>query len=608
MSSRGPRHRLDESVLTLILLLVVLAAVGVAFGAWLLGDRWAGIDQQIPANPIAAAGLLVIGQLCWPIQASVLTVLGEAALIAGIDAAAHFSGRWARTPRARLDAQAKLMTPARHLGEVTGAAAAARAQRLRPTTTITGSGDVGIELGRTVIGDVPVLMGWEDVGVCFAGPRTGKTAALAIPALCAAPGPAIATSNKRDLRDHCRGVRERVGRIWESDLQGITGTSHQDWWWNPLTRVRGLGDARTLAGYFVSAAKEDNARVDAYFSGGSAELLALYLWAAACGGGDLIHTLAWLADPDDATAHRQLTAVAGDMFAATKLATAQALNPRQRDGLYDMARRNLDVFSDPTAAATVVPPERTVFAGDSTELADWCSSSTRDLPEFDPAALVTSTDTLFALSMEGPASATGLTTALVGSVLDEALIVARASTGGRLPTPMVAILDEAANVCRLRDLPKLYSHLGSQGVVVLTFLQSPAQGAEVWSPESLKLLAEQSNVHYYGGGIRDRTYLADLSALADDYDVCNWSKSTGRGGSSVSQSWSREPILSIATLAALPKDRAVVWTSGNPPVLIRKTYWDTTQFADDIRDSLCHYGPDEQPRPPTTPCEGGTTK
>lgn len=593
MSSQGPSRRLDDSVLMLLALLVVMAVTGVADLAWRLGDWLSGVEQRIPVNPIAAAGMLAIGQLRWPVTASVGTVLGEAALLTGISGLGRLSSRWKRTPRARLDSQAKLMTPARHLGEITGTEAITRAQRLRPTVTISDASDIGIELGRTVIGDTPVIMGWEDVGICFAGPRAGKTASLAIPGLCVAPGPAIATSNKRDLRDACRGVREEAGRIWESDLQGITGTPHQDWWWNPLARVRSLGDARTLAGYFVSAAKEDNAREDAYFSGGSAELLALYMWAAASGHGDLIHTLAWLADPDDATAHRQLVTVR-DTFAATKLATAQGLNPRQRDGLYDMARRNLDVFTDPTAATTVVPPTRTEFAADTTELADWSSSGHRDLPEFEPAAFVTSCDTLFALSMEGPASATGLTTALVGSVLDEALAVARASVGGRLPTPMVAILDEAANVCKLRDLPKLYSHLGSQGIVVLTFLQSPAQGREVWSPEALKLLSEQSNVHYYGGGIRDHDYLADLSALADDYDVCHWSRSTGPGGSSVSQSWSRQPILPVAMLAALPKDRAVVWTAGNPPVLIRKTSWHTTRFADGIRDSLHRYGSDEQ--------------
>ena len=42
--------------------------------------------------------------------------------------------------------------------------------------------------------------------------------------------------------------------------------------------------------------------------------------------------------------------------------------------------------------------------------------------------------------------------------------------GGRLDPPMTAVLDEAANVCRISDLPDLYSHLGSRGINVVTLL------------------------------------------------------------------------------------------------------------------------------------------
>ena len=35
--------------------------------------------------------------------------------------------------------------------------------------------------------------------------------------------------------------------------------------------------------------------------------------------------------------------------------------------------------------------------------------------------------------------------------------------GGRLDPPLVVVLDEAANICRISDLPDLYSHLGSRG-------------------------------------------------------------------------------------------------------------------------------------------------
>ena len=41
---------------------------------------------------------------------------------------------------------------------------------------------------------------------------------------------------------------------------------------------------------------------------------------------------------------------------------------------------------------------------------------------------------------------------------------------GGLALPLVAVLDEVANVCRWRELPDLYSHYGSRGIVVLSIL------------------------------------------------------------------------------------------------------------------------------------------
>src|SRR5450759_1461080 len=46
---------------------------------------------------------------------------------------------------------------------------------------------------------------------------------------------------------------------------------------------------------------------------------------------------------------------------------------------------------------------------------------------------------------------------------------------GRLDPPVLVLLDEPANICRIADLPQLYSHLDSRGIVVLTILQSYAQ-------------------------------------------------------------------------------------------------------------------------------------
>ena len=67
------------------------------------------------------------------------------------------------------------------------------------------------------------------------------------------------------------------------------------------------------------------------------------------------------------------------------------------------------------------------------------------------------TDTLYSLSKEGKARAAPLVTALTLAVCEAAEETREdARRGGRLPVPMVAVLDEAANVCRWRKLPDLY--------------------------------------------------------------------------------------------------------------------------------------------------------
>ncbi|MGW4242944.1 type IV secretory system conjugative DNA transfer family protein [Nocardia sp. NPDC004722] len=574
-----PDQRITGSVATIVVFAAGALVIGVAYLCWWMAlELLGGVAGQ--SSTFSRPGT-------WPGLALVLTGLGETALLT-----TAATVLWRRAMRHEIERRAKVMSPPRRLSEVAGPSARRKARRLRPDLDVIRRSDIGIELGRTVIGDQAIYMSWEDVGVVFGGPRTGKTASVAIGAICAAPGPVIATSNKRDLHDHCRGVRETAGRrVWVSDLQGRAGEPEQGWWWNILAGVDRLPTARRLAAYFQAETKIPDARSDNYFEGGALELVALYLLAAAVSGGDIAHTYSWLSyDGCKLPAH--LLHEHGHPIAAAKVRTAQALNPRQRDGLFDMARRMLTVLTDERYAATVLPPQRRIFDGDDSPLSQWAPS--HNLPQFDPAVFIRSRDSLFLLSMEGPDSATALITALVGRCLDHAMALAARSPGGRLRTPLVGILDEAANVCKLSDLPYRYSHLGSQGIVMLTFLQSPAQASEVWTTNQLDQLVSASNAHFYAGGVTDQRYLQALSERIGDHDVDRWSASLGRGGASHSQSWSRESTLPVNLLAELPKHLAIICTTGNPPMLVRKTDWRTTRYAEAITTSLAKYAPPDE--------------
>ncbi|MEU1550822.1 hypothetical protein [Nocardia sp. NPDC005745] len=117
-------------------------------------------------------------------------------------------------------------------------------------------------------------------------------------------------------------------------------------------------------------------------------LLACYLLAAACAGGDLLHVAEWLGHDQDTTPALILRKMR-KLRPAQRILEYQALHSRQRDGLFDMARRFLNVLSDEVYAQMVCPPIRrriTVHErGDNDiDIGLNVHSPRHDLPEFDP--------------------------------------------------------------------------------------------------------------------------------------------------------------------------------------------------------------------------------
>src|SRR5690606_8767373 len=157
----------------------------------------------------------------------------------------------------------------------------------------------------------------------------------------------------------------------------------------------------------------------------------------------------------------------------------------------------------------------------------------------------------------------------------------------------------AANVCRWKDLPDLYSHYGSRGIVLMTILQSWAQGVEVWGEHGIAKLWSSANIRVYGGGVADAKFLGDLGQLNGEYEPATYSASvqSGRGqhSRSTSASTRQEKILDVADLFALPRGRALVLPSGAPPVLVQTLPWQSGPHAAAVKASLDRYAPSDTP-------------
>jgi len=513
------------------------------------GGFWPGTDPRLVLGGAASLTCLVL------LPAALLAVRG-----------------WLRAPAAG-DPRRSLARPA-HLAPLLRRPAAVRAQRLRPSLTdrkakSLPAGDIGVLLGR--LGSAELFCSWEDVAVAFMAPRSGKTTTLAVPITLAAPGPVVLTSNKVEGWKETAALRAtHTGqRVWTFDPQRIAHTP-QDWWWNPLRNLTTVAEANRLAGHFVATVEDDRRDI---WGPAAKELLATLLLAAAVGGQTLLEVYAWLANEATPVPSGLLREHGYDLLARTLRGT-QDSPPETRGSVYFTARAATACLRDDQITAWVTPPPTPT------------PHSTGPVPvEFQPESFPTSRQTLYLLSKDEGGSAGPLVAALTDRVL-RCGVTAAERAGGRLDPPMVLVLDEAANICRIADLPALYSHLGSRGIVPLTILQSYSQAVGVWGETGTKALWGAATIKLVGAGMDDPTFAEDLSRLVGDHDVPTVSRNTGgsgfgAGGSST-HATRQQRILPASAVRELAKGRALLLATGTKPALITLQPWYTGPHAAQI--------------------------
>ena len=557
----------------------IIPAVGgallLASSAMWVGGMLAGLVQHVPERPARFRLLLIVEvvkdgtasrwpgvspALIWTLTAVVAVLVATPLVVVAL--------RWSRR-RLNSDDPGRSLARRRDVAHLTLPAAAAVAGRLRPSlssmkATAVRPADVGLALGslhagvgHTGVGPV-LYSSWEDVVLAYMAPRSGKSTALAIPAVLSAPGAAIATSNKADVWAATAVIRanETSQRVWTFDPQHIAWAP-RTWWWDPLSDLTSVEEAERFAGHFVLTV--DDERSKDIWGPAAQELLAALLLAARGCGGTMHDVYDWLNDEANPTPVEVLRD-AGYRGIAASLAGTQGSPPETRGSVYFTARVAAKCLRNPEITAWITPP------------VEQYPSVPSAIEQFRPAEFPTSRQTLYLLSKDGGGSAAPLVAALTDRVMRAATLAAERA-GGRLDPPMVVVLDEAANICRIADLPQLYSHLGSRGVIPLTILQSHAQGVSVWGETGMRALLGAATVKVVGSGIDDAGFAEDLSRLIGDHDVTTVSLSTGDGRMSRSRSVRQQRILPAASIRALPKGQALVWLTGTKVAMIHTLPW-----------------------------------
>lgn len=561
-----------QTVLGMIVLGVLVAGViSVQIGQW----AQSRVDGSAPVgpNPFVTVGQLIGGHRAWSTSATV-AVVATWTVVSLLALAVKLIVRKVTTPKTRVDSASKYLASKKDVASFSREAAQELAQGWLP------SADMARKYPGLMFGRVPgtkrgLWSTWEDLYLIIFGPRMGKTTSQVIPAIVDAPGHVVTTSNKRDIVDDTIRVTASRGQVWVFDPQRIAaGFEQEPWYFDPLDLVRRIPEtmdsaAVRLADIFKTAARgaADNGG-DAYFTEGGKELLGRFFLAAALDNRPIGDVYLWVNDDADRTPVTILEQYPEWSQQAAALSATYQITEKTRSGLFSQAAQMATPLGRREALRWVTPQA--------------------DVRRFDARQFVRGAghDTVYVLSKEGADNAAALTTALTATIMTEAETYGE-EKGGRLPVPLVAALDEAANVVRWPELPALYSHYGSRGIILMTILQSYAQGAEVWGENGMELLWSAAAVVLYGGGVRDDKMLQKIEALVGDVEVFETSTSrSGEGPRTVSRNRRERKILTVAELASLDQGRALVLASKRRPLIAQMEPWWQRPWEKDIRDKL----------------------
>lgn len=562
-------------IVVLAVVVTVLVIAGSIGNAISVADWLAGQGYQL-RNPIAAVAQLMTGELSWS-PAATLVLIAELVVVGAIVTGVVML---VRNKRSGVDKTDWDDAARRMGGRRDERATLVHAEQMAERLSV-GGAEPGVICGRSVRSRQLVYAPWEYLHLDIWGIGRGKTTSRVVPAILRAPGAVVSTSNKPEVMVKTRKPREQIGTCWVFDPQDIAGEP-ASWWWNPLRHLSNLTKAEELGQVLADAKVEDKqqAREDSFFDPKARKLLSLALYAAAIENRAITDIYLWLTDPRDTTMEDIFQNHALDGLVGAALGALRRLPDKTRDSIYASAELYVDFLLNDQIVQWVTPgPGKR---------------------EFMPEHFVGSRDSLYLISRKGQGSAAALTTALTATTMRIAEDFATSQPSGRINPPMLAVLDEVANVCRWRQLPEMYSHYRSRGIVLMTFLQSWSQGIQLWGPEGMKVLWDAATCKIYGGGSSEGEFLKLISDTVGEWELPVHTQSSDAQSlwlkSGNQDSTRAQAILRVSDLAALPEGRMVAMLAGVRPLMLNAEYYFRTSDARIVADSEATYGKQEQQR------------
>lgn len=432
----------------------------------------------------------------------------------------------------------------------------------------------GAVLGWSLDGDDAIVTAAPRGGVLVLGPPgSGKTSAVLIPTVLIAPGACVSSSIKSDVMLATAAARARRGRVWHFDPGGdeVTPTGVEHVRWSPLASVRSWDDAlqvgKTMAEPLTKG--ENNGAGGSHFIGRATDWVQTLLYAAHLDGQPISTVAGWTlsaASEETQTAVLTILDTAADKgdegaaIAGQKLLGLIATPDRERGSIISTMVGMLRVYDSVAARRTGQDPN------------------------FDPAAFVRSTDTLYITARpDKQALYAPLLAALLEQIRFETYDrTKREQAGLEQSHPHVTFALDEANTTAPIPLPAIISEAGGQGLHITVGIQALGPAIARWGDAAKSFLTLFPTKVIFRG-VFDHDTVSALSAASGDYDrhMTGYSISTSYVGKYLmpietmnpTYSVQRQKVLTDGDITAIPTGRALIWDGPTWGLLAVGMHW-----------------------------------
>jgi type IV secretory pathway TraG/TraD family ATPase VirD4 len=376
-----------------------------------------------------------------------------------------------------------------------------------------------------------------------APPRSGKSTGYVIPWLLDHTGPALVLSVKRDVYDATVAHRRRLGRVWVYDPFGPESCS-----FSPLCTADTWEGAIRAALALAGAARNDHASAATdFWDREAAVLLAPLMHAATVGGHTMATVLQWL-DSRDYGTPAQLLANIGAETAKTQLLGILARDPRNRETTVMSAAALLRAYRYPRVTQerrTELSPA--LFFSGSGANTIYVVAAAHHQRDLQPVIL-------------------GLVAAIYETAIDHA------RTFGPFSPELYLLLDEAANIAPVRDLPMWLSQCGDHGITIATSWQSIAQIDARYGRHERDAIMAASTAQLFLPPLADPTTTEYVTGLLGKEPVGQASHGHGLARQET-VAVSEQNVADTARLRQVQSERALLVYRDLPPAIVRAPRW-----------------------------------